>query len=122
MKKSKPTIELYLKEINQEKIGDIGKAAGCDYYISWTKECCILNFTKKSKDEIINPGLMMRKESFGGLVWDPKSGKVYEVNDIGYEILEAFDKKETQTSIAKKSGLEGKEVKAYIDKVRSLTK
>ena len=109
-------VELFLKKINQEMI-NVGKEriSGCDFYVSWTKECCILDFKipSKRKEEVAGPisrGLMIRKEDVGGMLWDAKTGAVYKLDEEAYHTILELEHGFREEVIAKRVGVNVKEV------------
>jgi hypothetical protein len=122
-------IKLYLKKINQEMIKakkdtDIA-VSGCDVYVSWTKSCCILDFSYQNpKDLVITPsnlGLMMRKEEVGGLVWNAKTGSVYQVDEEAYLTILGLEDGFSEREIAKKMRLPLKTVQTFTDRLLNLS-
>ncbi|TAN60640.1 hypothetical protein EPN18_08150 [bacterium] len=107
-------VELFLKKINQEMI-NVGKArlAGCDFYVSWTKECCVLNFFRRDRDIAVRPadkGLMIRKEAEGGMMWDARTGAVYKLDEEAYHALLEMEHGLRDETVANRVGVPVKEV------------
>lgn len=91
--------KLYLGDISQEKIkpDKIGKVAVKEYFkpggnaivICCDAFCCILDcdrpvhpgdlVTHEEKIRKWGPELVLRKEKFGGLVWNRRTGHVWEI-------------------------------------------
>lgn len=104
-------IKLYLKKINQEMI-DTGrklspdKIAKCDFYVSWEKSCCILDFFIQNPDELVSfplrQGLIMRKEDVGGLIWDARTGAVYQVDEEAYHTIIELDHGLNELEVARR--------------------
>lgn len=92
---------LYLGDISQEKIRPekIGKASLAEYFkpgdagivICCDAFCCILDcdrpvdprelVTRKERQAQWAPTLVLRKEKFGGLVWNRQTGHVWEIDE-----------------------------------------
>lgn len=107
-------IKLYLKNINQEMIDAgrkiIGNRIGSDtsWVVSWPKSCCVLDFAIPIPgEEIINPlrGYVMRAEKEGGMMWDPKSGSVYKLDEEAYHALLELDQGFSSVEVAKRIGV-----------------
>lgn len=83
-------IELYLKKINQENIksGNEVNPTKCEIYGSWTVSCCILQVQSSPK----KCDYLIRKEEFGGLLWDSKTGSVYKLDEEAYRTLTELEK------------------------------
>ncbi len=117
-------IELYLRKINQEKIStEIGLAAKCGTYVSWTKECCVLDFhrTETAFDYLIRP------EPDGYMLWDSKTGSVYKLDDEAYRLITEIEKikgpatidKEIETA-AKRANVPISSAKEFLSTIRKL--
>lgn len=119
-------IELFLNKINQEMIRT-GPAspdivAGCDFYVSWTKECCILDFKMPSKN-VGDPAYrehLLRKEDVGGMLWSPKSGAVYKLDEEAYHTLLELDHGLNHELVARKMKTSVREVDAFVSKLSAL--
>jgi hypothetical protein len=107
-------VELYLKNINQEMI-DAGrissaKLTGAEraWTVSWPKSCCVLDFSMPSMgEEVINPvrGFIMRAEKEGGMMWEPKTGAVYKLDEEAYHTLLDLDQGFSKHEVAKRVGV-----------------
>lgn len=107
-------LELFAKKINQEMIRTgAGARAGCDYYASWTKSCCILDFGKlRDRGDRVKPGLMMRREDAGGLVWNPRTGAVYKADERAYHALLDIEAGLRDELVAQRNGVTAAQVKS----------
>jgi hypothetical protein len=122
-------IKLYLKKINQEMIKrtkDVkDSVAGCDVYVSWTKSCCILDFGYQDPNDLISnplkPGLILRKEDIGGLIWNAKTGTVYQVDEEAYHTILELENGFSEIEIAKKMKLPLKKVHSFRNKLLELS-
>ena len=99
--------------------------AGCDFYVSWTKSCCVLDFSIQHPDELISfpirEGLIMRKEDVGGLIWDPKTGSVYQVDEEAYHALLDLDHGLSEVEVARRIQIPLKSIKSLTNKLKRLT-
>src|SRR5438270_13357778 len=83
---------LFLNEITQEMIGVRRLQNAIDgWTVSWTKECCILNFSRHrpGDDDILPPitkGVLIREEPDGGLIWSPRTNAVFKVDADAYPV------------------------------------
>ncbi len=111
-------VDLYLKKINQEmiKTGTV-RVAGCDFYASWTKSCCILDFKKPSR---MDPGYLIRKEDVGGLIWSPKTGAVYKLDEEAYHTLLELDHGLNDATVASRVGVKEAQVKKLRETIGKL--
>lgn len=117
-------VELFLDKINQEMIRTVGSAAGCDLYASWTKSCCILDFSlSRPEDQVVLPanlkGLLLRKEPEGAMMWDPRTGAVYKLSESAYHALIDLDSGLSELETARRHNVSLKELKGL---TRSLEK
>lgn len=114
-------IQLYLDRINQEMI-NIGpdRSVGCDIYVRWTKQCCILNFGRIRREPGEENGLMLRKEETGGLLWDARSGAVYSLDEEAYNALLGLENGYRPTIVAKQIGVTTKKMNALIVQLKEL--
>jgi len=119
-----PKIELYLNKINQEKIHNHGSAAGCDIYGSWTKSCCILDFSlARPGDLVSNPmrGMFVRKEGeSGGLIWNPRSGAVYKLNEDAYHVVLDIENGLSEIEIAKRNDMSLQAVQNFVKQIKGI--
>ena len=118
-----PKIELFLRKINQEKIRDIGSAAGCDLYASWKKSCCVLDFgLVRPGDLVINPmqGLLVRKEPGGGMMWNPRTGSVYKLNEDAYHAVIDIESGLSELAVANRNGMPLRTAQNLFAKLRRL--
>lgn len=121
--KKKPTVELYLKKINQEMIRHRASAAGCDFYASWSKECCILDFAIIRPGDLVSRpmrGLILRKEPGGGMMWYPRTGAVYKLNEEAYHALMDLESGLSDLEIARRNNLEVKSVRTLVTRLRKI--
>jgi hypothetical protein len=114
-------LDLYVKKVNQEMIRTgPGAVAGCDYYASWTKSCCILDFGKLRRgDDRVKPGLMLRKEGVGGLVWNPRTGAVYRADEEAYHALLDIEAGLRDDLVARRNGVGVAKVQALQEQLRT---
>ena len=119
-------IELFLESINQEMIGlekpkeitrtkpenalgvhKPGLCNGC-IYASWTKDCCILDFSFKGRRreeiESVPDYWMIRRDVDGGLLWNPETGSVYLLDNEGYDVLNKLEAGLSEKEIARDTG------------------
>lgn len=118
-----PKIELFLDKINQEEIRDVRPAADCDFYASWKKTCCILDFSMPQPgEEVVNPvrGLLLRKEPEGGMMWNPKTGAVYRLNEAAYHAILDVEHGLSELEVARRNGLPVRSVQSMVRKLREL--
>lgn len=123
-------IKLYLRKINQEMIdsgrrkGPISRETGkCDIYGSWTKQCCILDFKEPSPGEEVElprRGWFMRKEEVGGLIWDPRTSAVYQLDEEAFQTLLELDHGLNELQIARRMQLPVRKVKGFVGELRKL--
>jgi hypothetical protein len=116
-------VELYLEKINQEKIRFSPDVAGCDFYASWTKSCCVLDFSRvKPGDLVSNPtrGLMMRKEAEGGFMWNPRTGAVYKLNEDAYHAILDIENGLSELEVARRNDLDLPAVQTMFERLRSI--
>lgn len=114
-------INLYLKKINQEMIKlrkDVKESvSGCDTYVSWEKSCCILDFGYQDPSDLVSTplkkGLMMRKEDVGGLIWNARTGSVYQVDEEAYQTIQELENGFSELEIAKRMRLPLKTVQRF---------
>jgi len=121
-------IKLYLKNINQEMI-DAGRtvskkalAASDDksWVVSWPKSCCVLDFSLiDPHSRLINPvqGFVMRSEKDGGMMWDPRTGSVYKLDEEAYHALLDLDQGYSEREVAKRMGVTLKSVSSLGKKI-----
>ena len=121
-------IKLFLKNINQEMI-DAGrkvsakklKKAGIDsWVVSWPKSCCVLDFSiVNPRDRIINPlrGFVLRAEKDGGMMWDPRAGSVYKLDEEAYHTLLELDRGYSMREVANRMNIPLKSVKSLTNKI-----
>lgn len=114
-------VELFLDRINREMI-NVGTAAkaGCDFYASWTKSCCILDFRRLRRRPEEENGLMIRKEDEGGMLWDARTGAVYKLDEEAYHTLLELEHGLREEVVADRVGVRVQEVKGLIDTLRKL--
>lgn len=112
-------VELFLKKINQEMLNFLkAPARGCDFYVQWTKECCILDFcVVGDKGELTNlsrKGFMLRKEDDGGMIWDTRTGAVYKMDEEAYHTLLELENGVSKREAAKRVGVSIKSINNLI--------
>lgn len=122
--------ELFLDKINQEMISnpiDHKKSIvdGCCIYVSWTKSCCVLDFSFRLPGDGVTdpvpPHWMMRSEEEGGLMWNPKTGQVYKLDEEAYNAIVELEQGYTMKQTAEKLKLKKSEIyllEKLIQKVR----
>jgi hypothetical protein len=124
-KKSSPKIHLYLSKINQEKIrvgtGLPSTEPKC-CYISWKKSCCIFDFFSLEKSAAGKRalGFMMRAEPGGGLMWNPRTGSVYKLNEEAYHAMIDLESGLNEWEIAKRNDLSIRSVQEMIKKLKRI--
>lgn len=116
-RKPEMKVDLFLDKINQEMISRVGSQLACDFYASWTKSCCILDFARvRPGEEVVQPpatrGLLLRKEPEGGMLWDPASGAVYKVSEDAYHALIDLDHGLSELEVARRNHVGVKDVQA----------
>ncbi len=92
--------KLYLSKLHQDLIDgvkDLSEFSKLGTPEAWTLccdgFCCILDFSKFQHpiDEVAGKKDYMswyiRKESFGALLWNPATNRVYELDDEAYKVL-----------------------------------
>jgi hypothetical protein len=134
-------IELFLETIDQEEIR-VEKYAPepptpvppggppCKLYVSWKKQCCVLNCVRTTERRGHKPivsarktsVIFMRKEIDGGLIWDSKSGAVYKVDVEAYQALNDLDAGLPPKKVVKCMGLTSSKFNKFLDEVRKLDK
>lgn len=80
---------------------------------SWTNSCCVLDFSLSlNLEERINPVplVVIRKERDGGLIWNKRNQKVYEVDEEAYHAIIEMDAGVCIRKIAAKHNIDKKEV------------
>ncbi len=108
-------VKLYLKNINQEMI-DAGRTVSAkgkgakihSWAVNWPKSCCVLDFSMpKPGEDVINPvrGFVMRAEKEGGMMWDPRTGSVYKLDEEAYHALLDLDQGFSKREVAKRIGV-----------------
>lgn len=122
--------KLYLGDISQEKIkpAKIGKIPVKDYFnpgdsaivICCDAFCCILDCDRPvnpedlvSRPERVKqwaPELVLRKERFGGLVWNRKTGHVWEIGTKETKICFDFARGKSLKEVSKKHGVSESEL------------
>lgn len=123
-KKGSPRIDLYLSKINQEKIR-VGppppqQEPEC-WHIEWKKSCCILDFSlDKSAERSRAFGFLMRAEPRGGLMWNPRTGSVYKLNEEAYHALLDLEAGFNEWEIAKRNGLSLRSVQEMLRKLKRI--
>jgi len=119
-------IERYLEKINQEmistpKVSRKSIVEGCCIYVSWKKSCCILDFSFVSPQDYVSTPIplhwMMRSEADGGLLWNPKSGEVFKLDEEAYSVMVELQNGKTERAIAKELHLKPDQVKAFTEKI-----
>ena len=123
-------LKVFLNKINQEMI-DTGRRsrveelAGCDIYVSWKNTCCVLDFSVENPEDAISlpmrEGLMMRKEDVGGLIWDPKTSAVYQVDEEAYHALLDLDRGFSEVEVSRRMQIPLKRIRSLTNKLRRLT-
>lgn len=104
-------VKLFLRNINQDHIG--GKAfsdVGWDGNV-WRVDCCVVApiGVQDPLEKIINPirkGLVLRKETEGGIFWDPNSGAVYSVDEEAYHAILELDRGVSEREVARRLGVD----------------
>lgn len=115
-------IELYLEKINQEMIQvGPGSRADCTTYVSWTKSCCILDFKLATqKSGFTDPGYLMRKEEFGGLLWSPRTGAVYQLDEEAYHTLLELEHGLNEELVARRMRVPTGQVHTFVGELTQL--
>lgn len=118
-------VELFLKKINQEMLNFLkAPSLPCDFFIRWTKECCVLDFcVVGEKGELTNlsrKGFMARKEEDGGMLWDTKTGAVYKLDEEAYHTLLELENGVSAREVAKRVGVTQKNVYNLIATLKRL--
>lgn len=119
----KPKIELYLAKINQEKIRSSGSAAACDFYASWKKSCCILDFSTVNPLDLVSQplrGLLFRREPGGGMLWNPRSGAVYKLNEAAYHAVLDVEQGLSELEVARRNNLSSKTAQTLFRRLRQI--
>jgi len=117
--------ELFLNEITQEMIGVRRLQNAIDgWTVSWTKECCILNFSRHrpGDDDILPPitkGVLIREEPDGGLIWSPRTNAVYKVDAEAYRLLRDLDSGYTERDAAKRNKMTLRSVNGLVAKINT---
>jgi len=117
-----PQIKLFLSKINQEQIRPAA-VAGCDFYASWTKSCCILDFSKLSPaDRVSQPldGLLLRREPDGGMLWNPRNGAVYKLNEVAYHAALDVEAGLSEAEVARRNKLSAKATQSLLRTLRRI--
>jgi hypothetical protein len=99
-------VEKFLDRIDQEMI-DIGPELrmGCDFYASWTKSCCILDFRRLDSKPEADQDVLLRKEEGGGLLWNTRTGAVYKLDNEAYDTLLELENGVRPAVVAKRVGV-----------------
>jgi hypothetical protein len=98
-----------------------GLVAGCDLFVSWTKSCCILDFGKpRRREQLEQPGFLMRKEGVGGLVWSPRTGAVYQADEEAYHAILDLEAGLRDDVVARRNGVGVAKVRALQRKLSTL--
>jgi hypothetical protein len=114
---------LYLRKINQEKIRFTGSAGKCDLYASWSKSCCILDFKKvRPGDRVSRPleGLLLRSEPSGGMIWNPRSGAVYKLNEAAYHAVLDVEYGLSELEVARRNNLTPNVTQSFFRKLKKI--
>jgi len=111
-------IKLFLSNINQDHIGsNVLSDGGWDGNV-WRVECCVVAPVGfHSIDEIIYPerkGLVLRKETEGGIFWDPNSGAVYSVDEEAYHAILELDRGVSEREVARRLGVDLKSISKLV--------
>lgn len=121
-----PKIQLFLSKINQEmiktKVGKLPPPMDCTY-ASWKKSCCILDFSfakSASKRSLPKRGVLFRKESDGGMMWNARTGAVYKLNDVAYHALLDIDHGLSEIEVAKRNDLDLKTVQSFFRRIKRI--
>ncbi len=112
-------VKLFLRNINQDHIG--GKAlsdGGWDGNV-WKVDCCViapigLQGTGVEKIYPTRKGLVLRKETEGGIFWDPNSGAVYSVDEEAYHAILELDRGVSEREVARRLGVDLKSVRKLV--------
>jgi len=117
-------IDLYLEKINQEMINiGPGAVSGCDFYVKWSKSCCILDFSLVKPGDLVSQpyrGFLLRKEEEGGMMWNPRTGAVYKLNDDAYHAVLDLENGYSELEIARRNDLGLRAVQGMIRKLKKL--
>jgi len=114
--------QLFLNEITQEMIDVPRLRRAIDgWKITWTKECCVLNFFRNRPDDTIRfpalKGLLMRSEPNGGLIWSPSTNAVYMVDNDAYRVLRDLDSGYSERDAARRSKVTLRSVNTLLGKI-----
>lgn len=86
-------------------------------------ECCVGDeaFTKKMhlSKENTNKWLL-RKEKFGGLIWEPKSGKIFKLDNEAYEFLTDLKNQEKINTVLLKHKISNAQFNQYLKDFNSV--
>ena len=118
-----PRIELFLKRINQEMIRGPGTLAGCDFFVSWKKSCCVLDFSLVGTgDKRSRPaeGFLIRKEPDGGMIWNPRTGTVSKLNEVAYHAILDIENGLSALQVANRNGLSVGSVRRFVGKLQRM--
>lgn len=110
-------IQLFLQHITQERF-PIDMANNWNGNV-WSVPCCVLNFGARiRKEDIVLPiehrGFALRKESEGGILWDPVSNSVYTVDDEAYNALVELGRGLSEKEVARRLGTDHSAVKDFV--------
>jgi len=116
---------LYLTKIDQAVI-DAGRVSGArpGSMEPWPRACRILDLAmlmsgEKDADRP-RPGFIMRKEGRGGMLWDPRSGSVYLVDDEAYHAMLDLDRGHTTEEVAGRLNVPVAAVERLTSELRSI--
>jgi hypothetical protein len=119
-------VKLFLRNINQEHIGTKGLSAeGWDGNV-WQVDCCVIAPAGISdpQGERVYParkGLVLRKETDGGIFWDPNSGAVYRVDEEAYHAILELDRGVSEPEVARRLGVDLKSVRKLVRRMQRIT-
>jgi hypothetical protein len=112
-------VKLFLHSINQDHIGHEALSAGGWDGNVWRVECCVVApFGLRDRGaEVIYPtrkGLVFRKETEGGIFWDPNSGAVYSVDEEAYHAILELDRGVSEREVARRLGVDLESVRKLV--------
>jgi len=115
-------VKLFLRNINQDHIGKALPDSGWDGNV-WKVSCCVVAPVGFVDFGVSDPnpasrGLLLRKETEGGIFWEPNSGAVYSVDEEAYHAILELDHGVSEREVARRLGVSRESVQALVNKLR----
>lgn len=113
--------KLYLPRLHQDLIDEVRNVdqfknlGGEAWTLCCDGFCCILNFKYQNPIDLVSRrdewmSWYIRKEDFGALLWNPKTNRVFELDDEAYKVLMTLQEGTGLEKVVKEYGVQASDL------------